>query len=511
MQPLGFVVFTLQYGVHRFTIVYRIFENLSHEMIIGNRTLYQRGARLCYEILTMSIKDDDQVRVRIPITVGEMDGVNLPSDLSVIITERVVIPPFSHSYLPGRVVSAGKEEIQRPSKPVAVLVEGADRLHQIGIAVARSIGALHDTGSFPVVLQNYTDMPVVLNKGKKLGTVSLLSSVSLQVGEDGWIHQSEKPLMEIPEDELREKLEATLANDLSADQKSRLLELLLKNKVLFQSLKPGKTTFITHRINSSGISYTRPYRLAESEISKVEAICEEMERDGIIAPSNSPYNSPVLLVGKKDSSAARFCLDLRNINKITKAAHYPVDSSAECFDALGNGSWYFSSCDILSAFWNVPVDPKDTEKLAFTVRSKKYEFLVTPFGLKDSPYTFMMLMNQVLGPSKWSYSLSYVDDLIIYSKNDFDLHLRHLQDVFDRLTKANLRLKVSKCTFASGSVAFLGHVVGRHGISPDPKKVEAVKNLARPNTKKQVRQFLGMVGFYRSLIKNFSITAAPLH
>ncbi|CAM9909208.1 unnamed protein product, partial [Heterosigma akashiwo] len=138
-------------------------------------------------------------------------------------------------------------------------------------------------------------------------------------------------------------------------------------------------------------------------------------------------------------------------------------------------------------------------------------FLVTPFGLKDSPYTFMMLMNQVLGPSKWSYSLSYVDDLIIYSKNDFDLHLRHLQDVFDRLTKANLCLKVSKCTFASGSVAFLGHVVGRHGISPDPKKVEAVKNLARPNTKKQVRQFLGMVGFYRSLIKNFSITAAPLH
>ncbi|CAN0117884.1 unnamed protein product, partial [Heterosigma akashiwo] len=84
--------------------------------------------------------------------------------------------------------------------------------------------------------------------------------------------------------------------------------------------------------------------------------------------------------------------------------------------------------------------------------------------------------------------------------------------VFDRLTKANLRLKVSKCTFASGSVAFLGHVVGRHGISPDPKKVEAVKNLARPNTKKQVRQFLGMVGFYRSLlIKNFSITVAPLH
>jgi hypothetical protein len=157
------------------------------------------------------------------------------------------------------------------------------------------------------------------------------------------------------------------------------------------------------------------------------------------------------------------------------------------------------------------VAKEDTEKLAFSVRSKKYEFLVTPFGLKDSPYTFMMLMNRVLGEAKWAYCLSYVDDLVVYTKNDFDLHLAHLQDVFSRLTKANLRLKVAKCSFAAASIKFLAHVVGRHGLSPDPAKISAVRELARPETKKQIRRFWGMTGFYRNLTPWFSIIAAPLH
>ncbi|CAM9730458.1 unnamed protein product, partial [Heterosigma akashiwo] len=134
-----------------------------------------------------------------------------------------------------------------------------------------------------------------------------------------------------------------------------------------------------------------------------------------------------------------------------------------------------------------------------------------PFGLKDSPYSFMMLMNATLGSAKWAHALSFIDDLVIYSKNDWGLHLQHLQDIFTRLTKANLRLKVSKCKFAAGEIKFLGHIVGRQGLRPDPQKVEAVSQLARPDTKKQVRRFLGMTGYYRNMIKDFSTVAGPLH
>ncbi|CAM9700917.1 unnamed protein product, partial [Heterosigma akashiwo] len=205
------------------------------------------------------------------------------------------------------------------------------------------------------------------------------------------------------------------------------------------------------------------------------------------------------------------CLDLGSVNQLTARSHYPIDDVQSCFDALGADTYYFSSCDILAAFWSIPVAKEDTCKLAFTIRSKKFEFLVCPFGLKDSPYSFMMLMNATLGSAKWAHALSFIDDLVIYSKNDWGLHLQHLQDIFTRLTKANLRLKVSKCKFAAGEIKFLGHIVGRQGLRPDPQKVEAVSQLARPDTKKQVRRFLGMTGYYRNMIKDFSTVAGPLH
>ncbi|CAM9116754.1 unnamed protein product, partial [Heterosigma akashiwo] len=121
-----------------------------------------------------------------------------------------------------------------------------------------------------------------------------------------------------------------------------------------------------------------------------------------------------------------------------------------------------------------------------------------------------MLINMCLGSAKHAFVQSYVDDLLIYSPNDFQVHLQHVQDIFTRLLSANLRLKISKCTFATGECEFLGHIVGREGIKCDPKKVEAVSKLARPETKKQVRTFLGMCGYYRDMIPGFSMTAAPL-
>ncbi|CAM9559699.1 unnamed protein product [Heterosigma akashiwo] len=123
-----------------------------------------------------------------------------------------------------------------------------------------------------------------------------------------------------------------------------------------------------------------------------------------------------------------------------------------------------------------------------------------------------MLMNKVLGDSKWMHSMCYIDDVVVFTKKkDFGLHLQHLQDVFTRLQRANLRLKAAKCEFATGEISFLGYRVGREGLKPCPKKIEAISQIAVPRTKKQVRSFLGLAGFYRNMIKMFSVTAEPLH
>ncbi|CAM9886458.1 unnamed protein product, partial [Heterosigma akashiwo] len=175
------------------------------------------------------------------------------------------------------------------------------------------------------------------------------------------------------------------------------------------------------------------------------------------------------------------------------------------------GSFYFTQLDVLAAYWSIPIHSEDTHKTAFTVRNSKYEFLVCPFGLTSSPYSWAMLINMCLGSAKHAFVQSYVDDLLIYSPNSFELHLQHVQEVFSRLKAANLRLKISKCKFATGECEFLGHIVGGDGLKCDPKKVEAVTKLARPETKKQVRTFLGMAGYYRAMIPNFSTIASPLH
>ncbi|CAM9559143.1 unnamed protein product, partial [Heterosigma akashiwo] len=273
---------------------------------------------------------------------------------------------------------------------------------------------------------------------------------------------------------------------------------------------PGRTPYLQHRIHTNSISYVKPYRLAESELDKAQKICDEMEEKGVIKRSNSPFNLPIVLVSKP-SGESRFRLNLQALNKITVPCHFPTDQLRDCYDSLGSNNFYFSQLDVLAAYWSIGLHPNDTHKTAFTVRTNKYEFLVTPFGLTASPYSWAMLINMVLGSAKHSYVLSYVDDLLVYTKNDWNLHLHHVQDIFSRLSDANLRLKISKCKFGTGECTFLGHVVSREGLKCDPKKVEAVTKLARPVTKKQVRSFLGMCGFYRAMIPRFSMIAQSLH
>ncbi|GJR18027.1 putative reverse transcriptase domain-containing protein [Tanacetum coccineum] len=211
-----------------------------------------------------------------------------------------------------------------------------------------------------------------------------------------------------------------------------------------------------------------PYRLAPSELEELSGQLKELQDKGFIRPSSSPWGAPVLFVKKKDGSF-RMCIDYRELNKLTIKNRYPLPMINDLFDQL-KGSQYFFKIDLRSRYHQLRVHEDDIPKTAFRTRYGHFEFTVMPFGLTNAPAVFMDLMNR----------------------------------------KERLYAKFSKCEFWLREVQFLGHVINGDGIHVDPSKIEAVKSWEAPRNPSKVCSFLGLVGYYRRFIENFSKIAKPL-
>ena len=233
-----------------------------------------------------------------------------------------------------------------------------------------------------------------------------------------------------------------------------------------------------------------------------------MEKDKIIEKSTSPWSSPVVIVGKKDGSK-RFCVDYRKINAITITDAHPLPRIDELLEQFRTAKW-FSSMDLASGYWQIEMKEEDKQKTAFTCCYGLYQFNVMPFGLKNAPPTFQRLMNELFRDYLDEFVVIYIDDILVFSKT-FEDHMRHLQIVFKILKEANLMIKLKKCKFCEPNIEFLGHIVGRDGLKPDPSKIEKIKNLKSPKNVKDVRSILGICSYYRKFVKNFSKIAKPLN
>ncbi|KAJ9544144.1 hypothetical protein OSB04_023851 [Centaurea solstitialis] len=250
-----------------------------------------------------------------------------------------------------------------------------------------------------------------------------------------------------------------------------------------------------------------PYRLAPSEMQELSNQLQELLDKGFIRPSSSPWGAPVLFVKKKDGSF-RMCIDYRELNKITIKNRYPLPRIDDLFDQL-QGATYFSKIDLRSGYHQMRVREEDIAKTAFRTRYGHYEFLVMPFGLTNAPAVFMDLMNRVCRPYLDKFVIVFIDDILIYSRSKED-HEHHLRLILELLKAEQLYAKFSKCEFWIREVHFLGHVVNRDGIHVDPAKIEAIKKWEAPKTPTEIRQFLGLAGYYRRFIANFSKIAQPL-
>ena len=299
---------------------------------------------------------------------------------------------------------------------------------------------------------------------------------------------------------------------LDQNQKTALNKLLGEYKDVFS--KEGdpisSTSLMEHEIYTEGPPVRLPFRRQNPLIrAQEQSQVKEMLRDGVIRSSVSPWASPVVMVKKKDGSM-RFCVDFRKVIDATIKDAHPLPRIDDTLEFL-HGAKFFSSLDLKSGYWQVPIREQDKEKTAFrTCSGQLYEFNQLPFGLCNAPATFSRLMDRALAGLAWNIFLYYLDDIIVFS-DSWEEHLERLRAVFERLRRADLKLGAAKCHLARREVSFLGYKVTPEGLEPESKHMEAIEKLTPPTSVTEVRSFLGLVGYYRRFIKRFSDKAAPLN
>ncbi|GKE15394.1 putative reverse transcriptase domain-containing protein [Tanacetum coccineum] len=250
-----------------------------------------------------------------------------------------------------------------------------------------------------------------------------------------------------------------------------------------------------------------PYRLAPSEMKELSEQLQELSDKGFIRPSSSPWGAPVLFVKKKYGSFI-MCIDYRELNKLTVKNCYPLPRIDDLFDQL-QGSNIYSKIDLRSGYHHLRVREQDIPKTAFRTRYGHYEFQVMPFGLTNAPAVFMDLMNRVCKPYLDKFVIVFIDDILIYSKDEKE-HEEHLKAILELLKKEQLYAKFSKCEFWIPKVQFLGHVINSRGIHVDPAKIESIKDWASPRPPTEICQFLRLAGYYRRFIEGFSKIAKSM-
>lgn len=298
----------------------------------------------------------------------------------------------------------------------------------------------------------------------------------------------------------------TLLPHLSPDQQRDVVSLFDRYSCLFQDV-PTRTTVIEHDIDVGAARPIKqnPYRLnvTKREIMKTET--DYLLQNGLAVPSSSPWSSPCLLEVKPDGSR-RFVTDFRKVNKVTIPDSYPLPRMEDCVDNLGTAK-YVTKLDLLKGYWQVPLTPRASDISAFVTPDHFLQYKVMAFGMCNAPATFQRLINTLLFDLK--NCNAYLDDLIIHTSS-WEEHVQVLGEVFARLAKASLTLNLAKCDFGKATVIYLGREVGQGQVRPVDAKISAIVGFPPPSTRKALRRFLGMAGYYRAFCRNFSAVVYPL-
>jgi hypothetical protein len=291
-------------------------------------------------------------------------------------------------------------------------------------------------------------------------------------------------------------------------QQTALIKLLRKYQTVFND-SPGTCNVGEHEVNLRP-DFTpkaqRPYRIPYKLQQEVDRQTDQLLKDGKIKLSCSPYAHPIVCVYKPNGDV-RICGDFRYVNSGTIEDRYPMPRADDLLLRMSSAN-FLTTVDASSGYHQIKCRSSDTHLYSFVTHSNQFEYLVMPFGARCAGNTYQRIIDTILRPCS-GYSHSYVDDTSIFS-DTFLQHLDDLESVLRAFEKAGMTLKMSKCAFAKPKVKFVGHLVGSGERLPLLDKLKAIRDIAEPTTKKQVRSFVGLLSFYRIYINSFAELSAVL-
>lgn len=400
------------------------------------------------------------------------------------------------------------------------------------VLVGRVITAMWADRWVPLKMTNLSPKPITLRRNAIIADVFPCLAVedfNVQQGlcEMGSLKPESVIASTVTEADLKDRLSNLGLSDLDIDScqasfgaKKRLVELVQEYEDIFSrhSLDCGEAREFVHSIRlTDDRPFRMPYRrVPPAHYQQLRRVLSDMEERGIIRKSISEYASPLVMVWKKDGGL-RICTDFRWLNARTLKDAHPLPHQADCLAALG-GNAVFSTMDLTSGFYNVPMCEDHKKYTAFTTPVGLYEYNRMPQGLCNSPASFMRMMLSIFGSLNFTSLLCYLDDLLVFAPTEEEA-LNRLQVVFGKLRDNNLKLSPKKCHLLMRSVRFLGHVVDQSGVAVDPNKVDVICKMpkealmeedGRTPSVKRLKSFLGMVFFYQSFIPGCSATAKPL-
>ena len=349
-----------------------------------------------------------------------------------------------------------------------------------------------------------------------------------------WVPQRHETLPEIPHDtaficspadvpgpckvQLQDK-------DITTDIRQKFEELCEEYGEAFSKNNKdiGRTKLVKMDIDTGNSPpvHSRPYTLPLKHYKWVQREIESLEHAGVITKSMSKWASPIVIVPKISAPGEppkrRLCVDFRKVNELqqeviiagkTKGqiSIHPLPKIDEMYAKL-KGAKVFSMIDLRSGYHHIALGKSSRAKTAFVMPFGKYEFLMVSFGLAQAPAYFQLLMTKVLKGLK--FAITYLDDIIIFSQDELQ-HLEHLEIVFSCLQEAGLKMKHSKCDFFKSEIHYLGHLISPEGISPLPNKLDSIGHMPVPNSVKEIKQFLGLTGYYRKFVPRFADISRPL-
>ena len=410
---------------------------------------------------------------------------------------------------------------------------------------------VHRMEHLPLVVINLANDDISFIKGELMGTMQIqsleISEIITETSTEPSSVVYEDIVNEVPNEQEKEKKKIntekkfiTSPADIDVHRKVELQDATItdEHRQAFEDLciefkdifsvdsgDIGKTPLLEVDIDTgdSPPITQKPYTLPLKHTEWVQRELEILEKGGVIVRSVSPWASPIVVVPKRTAPGEppkrRLCVDYRALNSLlppvkkafSKAKGIltlvPLPKIDEIYARLKDSTIY-STFDMRSGYYHMVLSKKSRPKSAFVSSFSKWEFKRCPFGLAQAPAYFQRLVNEVL--LGLTFAFGYLDDILVYSP-DMETHLEHLRILFMKLREADLKLKEVKCNFLKKHIQYLGHIVSGKGITPVPEKLACIKEMPPPKTPKEIKQFLGLVGYYRKFVPRFSDLARPLN